>query len=132
MTKTTINIIIANLKKARLVTKATPWLVEGIGDKAYDVRYVGITPPPDWADILPAGNNLLIKFVKDTVSTKMEFYLANKPPFLKITQVFLSESDTWEKLFGAFKQRLRRDKDACIHHTDNVGNWYAKIRTQLK
>lgn len=57
MNKAFVDSLIQNMKKADIVTKAAPWMVEGIAEKQMNVRYVGIRPFADWQDIIPVENN---------------------------------------------------------------------------
>lgn len=132
MTKAIVDTLISNMKKAGIVTKAAPWMVEGMGEKQMNVRYVGIKPTDDWLNILSGENNLLIKFIMDRNSSYFEFYLANKPPFLRITSKSFSSEDKWETLLGEIKRRLHKDKTDYLKHMDSVGNWYVMIEKQLK
>ena len=132
MSKTFVDGMIRNMKMANIVTKATPWLVEGMGDKTMNVRYVGITLKDDWTDIFPPPNNFLIKFIIDRSSARIEYYLANKPPFFRIQSVRFTDSDKWEVLLGELKRRLKKDKVEFQNHMDKVGNLYAMIKPELK
>src|SRR5258708_4867574 len=100
MNKTFVNSLIQNMKKAAIITKASSWTVEGIGEKAMHVRYVGIKPFNDWRDIIPEHNNLLIKFVIDKQTSYFELYLANQPPFIRIIRRNFSAGDKWEPMLG--------------------------------
>lgn len=132
MNKTFVNTLIQNMKKADIITKASPWTIEGIGEKAMNVRYVGIKPFADWQDIIPAENNLLIKFVIDKHSSYFELYLANKPPFIRIARRTFSAHDKWETMLGEIKRRLNNDKTEFLHHKDKVGNMYGLLQKGLK
>lgn len=132
MSKGFVDQLIHNLKLADMVTKASPWMVEGIRDAQMNTRYVGIKLKDDWLEIFPAGNNLLIKFVVDRNSAQMEFYLANKPPFSRITTKRFTDSDKWETLLGDFKRRLKKEKLEYLNHTESVGNLYSSLKPQLK
>lgn len=131
MTKATVDTLIQNMKRAGIVTKATPWVFEGVGDKQMSVRYVGLALDPEWQEIMSAKNNLLLKFVIDKTTARLEFYLANKPPFIKITSNQFTSTDKWELLLGDLKRRLRKDKTAVQNHTDAVGNLYALLKPHL-
>lgn len=120
------------MKLADVLAKAAPWMVEGINDQEKNVRYVGIKLKDDWLDIIPAGNNLLLKYVIDRNSSYVEFYLANKPPFVRILKRSFTENDKWEILLGDFKRRLKKDKSDFINHTEKVGSLYALIKPSLK
>jgi hypothetical protein len=132
MQKTPINTLIKNMQSAGIVTKATPWVNEGIGEKAMEVRYVGIRVGSDWEEIMSQSNNLLLKFVRDSKIAYLEFYLANTPPFLKLNTIRLNETDKWEWFLGELKRKLKKDKDAYIHHEQTVGNLYEKMKPFLK
>ena len=132
MNKAVVDTLIQNMKKAEIVNKASPWMVEGIGEKQMNVRYVGIRSFADWEEIIPASNNLLIKFIIDRNSSSFEFYLANKPPFIRITRRTFTASDKWETMLGEIKRRLNADKSDFLQHRDKVGNWYATISKDLK
>jgi hypothetical protein len=132
MNKTFVNTLIQNMKKADIITKASPWVIEGVGDKGMNVRYVGIKPFDDWRDIIPAENNLLIKFVIDKQSSYFELFLANKPPFIWIIRRNFSEGDKWEPMLGEIKRRLHNDKTEFLQHKDKVGNLYGMIVKGIK
>src|SRR5579883_2077188 len=110
MNKTFVNTLIQNMKKAEIVTKASPWVFEGMGEKQMSMRYVGIKPFNDWLDIIPKENNLLLKFVFDKKESYLELYLANKSPFTRITRKHFGDSDKWETMLGEIKRRLSADK----------------------
>ncbi len=120
------------MKHAGVVTKATPWMVEGFGEKQLNTRYVGFAIKDDWQEIMSANNNLLIKFIVGRDDAYMEFYIANKPPFLKITQTRFTTLDKWEILLGELKRRLKKDKAAVLSHNEAVGNLYKLIEPNLK
>ncbi|HEX8965399.1 MAG TPA: hypothetical protein VF820_03145 [Patescibacteria group bacterium] len=132
MTKAFVDSLISNMKQAGVVTKATPWMVEGFGDKQLNTRYVGFAIKNDWLEIMSAQNNLLIKFIVGRNDAYMEFYLANKPPFLKITQTRFTTMDKWEILLGELKRRLKKDKTDALSHRETVGNLYKLIEPLLK
>ncbi len=131
MTKKFVDQFIQNMKRAGMVTKASPWLVEGIGNQHMNVRYVGVTIKDDWIEILSPNNNLLVKFIIDKNNAFLEFYLANKAPFLKFMHVPFQESNKWEKVFGEIKRVLKRDKNDFLNHRDMLGNLYTKIKSSL-
>lgn len=132
MSKDFIDQMIHKLRLADMVAKAAPWMVEGIRDQQKNVRYVGIKIKDDWADIFGEKDNLLLKFIIDRNSAYIEFYLANKPPFLRILTKSFGDNDKWEVLLGEFKRRLKKDKNDFVNHQENVGNLYALIKPQLK
>lgn len=132
MSKSFVDHLIHNMKLADMVTKASPWMVEGRGDASMNVRFVGIKLKDDWLEILPLGNNLMIKFVIDRNTAMMEFYLANKPPFFRIFTKRFTDADKWETLLGDMKRKLKRDKGEYQNHTDSVGNLYASLKPHLK
>ncbi len=132
MSKDFVDRLIHNMKLADMVAKAAPWMVEGINDQQKNVRYVGIKLKDDWLDIFPAGNNFLLKFVIDRSSAYMEFYLANKPPFLQILTKRFSEQEKWETLLGEFKRKMKKDKIDYTNHKDIAGNLYALVKPHLK
>ena len=132
MSKGFVDELIHNMKLADMISKAAPWMVEGFGDKQMNVRFVGIKLKQDWLDIFPPGNNLLLKFIIDRSSARIEFYLANKPPFLRIATTRFSDSDKWEPLLGEFKRKLKKDKTDYLNHTEKVANLYAIIKPHLK
>lgn len=132
MTKTFIDELIRNMKKADYVTKASPWSFEGFGEKGKNVRYIGLKLKEDWLEIFSGNDNLLLKFISDRNSAFAEFYLANKPPFIRIISIHISESEKWETLLGEFKRRMKKDKNEFLHHTDSIDNLYAKIKNNLK
>ena len=132
MSKAFVDSMIHHMKLAGMVTKAAPWMVEGIRDTEKNVRYVGITLKEDWLDIFPAGNNLLIKFVIDRNTASMEFYIANKPPFFRFSTKRFTDADKWEILLGELKRKLKKDKTDYLNHTDGIGNLYTLIKPHLK
>ncbi len=131
MTKAVVDQLVANMKKAGIVTKATPWMVEGMGERQMHVRYVGIHPT-DWRDIFSEQNNLLIKFIIDRTSSYFEFYLANKPPFLRIITRNFSDGEKWEVFLGEIKRRLHKDKADVLTHNEKIGNLYVLLQSYLK
>ena len=132
MTKSFVDSMIHNLKLAHMVAKASPWTMEGFGDKQMNVRYVGIKIIDDWGDIFSKKNNLLLKFIIDRKSARIEFYLANKPPFLKFYTTYFSNTDKWETLLGEVKRKLKKDKFDVINHKDSIGNLYSLLTPHLK
>lgn len=145
MSKQFVDEMIQHMKLAGIVTKASPWMVEGLDDRRekfaslrgagntqMNVRYVGIKLADDWQEIISATNNLLVKFVIDRNTASLEFYIANKPPFFKFTVRQFTDSDKWELLLGEVKRRLKKDKKDVLNHTEGVGNLYAKIQPYLK
>jgi hypothetical protein len=132
MTKTFVDQLIKNMKSAGIVTKATPWLVEGFGEKQMNVRYIGIQLNTDWQEVFSAENNLLLKFVIDKQQASLEYYLANKPPFVKIITHTFSSADKWETLLGELKRRLKKDKADFLSHRDDITNVFARLKPHLK
>lgn len=132
MSKKTIDSLIRNMQKSGLVTKAAPWMVEGVGERELSVRYVGLRVDEDWNDVMSSHNNLLIKFLVDKKSGWIEYYLANKPPFLKIMTANLTDADKWETLLGELKRRLRKDKEEYDTDKEKVSNIYRKIKDHIK
>jgi hypothetical protein len=132
MSKAFVDNFIHNLKLAGMVAKAAPWMVEGIREQEMNVRYVGLNLVDDWLEIFPAGNNLMLKFIIDRNSARLEFYLANKPPFFRITSRNFTDQDKWETLLGDFKRRIKNDKSDVVNHTERVGNLYEALTPHLK
>lgn len=132
MSKSFVDQLIHNLKLADMVTKASPWMVEGVRDGQMNVRFVGIKLKDDWLDIFPIGNNIMLKFVIDRNSAFMEVYLANKPPFFRIISRRFTDHDKWEILLGDLKRRLKKDKIEHMNHTESVGNLYSLLKPHLK
>lgn len=132
MTKGFVDSLIQNMKKAEIVTKATPWMVEGVGDKQMHVRFVGIKPYDEWIDIFSEKNNLLLKFIIDRSSSYFELYLANKPPFTKVITRNFTENEKWEAMLGDSRRRLRKDKADFLAHVSSVGNIYERIQKEIK
>lgn len=132
MSKNFVDQMISHMKLAGIVAKAAPWMVEGIREQEMNVRYVGIHPKDDWLDIFPIGNNLMLKFIIDRNSARIEFYLANKPPFYKITTKHFTDHDKWETILGGFKLHLKKDKADVINHNEGIGNLYAALKPHLK
>ena len=132
MSKQFVDEMIHNMKLAGIVSKAAPWMVEGIRDSQMNVRYVGIKLADDWLDIFSPSNNLLIKFVIDRSHANLEFYIANKPPFFRFISRKFSEQDKWETLLGEVKRKLKKDKSDVINHNESIGNLYSQIKSYLK
>ena len=132
MSKSFVDTLVSNMKKAGIVTKATSWMVEGVGEKQMNVRYVGIKPFAEWTDIISAQNNLLVKFITDRKQSYFELFLANKPPFVWITRKNFTDADKWELLLGDIKRRLNKDKEEYIHHQEKTGNLYLVLLPHLK
>lgn len=120
------------MQKAGIVTKSSDWFVEGFKEKQLLIKYVGIKPNEDWQDIISQSNNLMLKIILDKDSAYTEFYLANKPPFIKLAGTKLTQSSKWETLLGELKRKLRKDKEEYQHHTQQVGNMYELIKDSLK
>ena len=132
MSKAFVDDLIHSMKLADFVSKVTPWSVEGFGDKAFNVRYLGIKLTPEWREIFSDKNNLLLKFVVDRTTSRVELYLANKPPFVKIISRDFNDGDKWEIILGEIKKRLRRDKIDAINHNAKINNLYERIQKDLK
>lgn len=132
MTKAFVDTLIRNMKQAGFISKTLPWMVEGFGEKQLNTRYIGFVIKDDWIDIMPNNNNLLIKFIIGRNDAYMEFYLANKPPFIKITQTSFTISDKWEILLGELKRRLKKDKTDAQHHMETIENLYKRIESDIK
>lgn len=132
MSKNFVDSMIHNMKLAGIVAKAAPWMVEGIREQEMNVRYVGLHLKDDWLDIFPPGNNLMMKFIVDRNTAKIEFYLANKPPFFRITTKHFTEHDKWETLLGSLKQKLKKDKLDVQTHNEGVDNLFVSIKLHLK
>lgn len=132
MSKNFVDQMIHHMKLADMVAKAAPWMVEGIHEQQMNVRYVGLKLKDDWLEIFPAGNNLMMKFIIDRNSARIEFYLANKPPFYRFSTKHFTEHDKWETLLGGLKQKLKKDKADVINHKEEVGNLYAELKPHLK
>lgn len=132
MTKSFVDTLIQNMKKADIVTKSAPWMVEGFGEKEMHVRFVGIKPYGEWKDLFSEKNNLLLKFIVDRKHSYFEFYLANKPPFTKIITRDFTDGDKWEVMLGEIKRRLTKDKAEVVNHTSSMGNIYERIQKDLK
>lgn len=132
MPKKDIDHLIANMKKGGVVTKVAPWMDEFTLNKNLEVRYVGIKMPQDWEEIMSPANNLLLKFTHTRGDSRVEFLLANKPPFFKFWTQKLTENVKWEYLIGEMKNRLKKDKEEFVHHKDKAGNIYKEIAKFLK
>lgn len=132
MNKAVVDQLISNMKKGEIVTKASPWMVEGMGEKQMNVRYVGIRATHDWDNIFSENDNLLLKFIIDRSSASFEFYLANKPPFVRIVTKYFSEHDKWEALLGEIRRKLHKDFQDYKNDTAEIGNWYTLVKPYLK
>lgn len=132
MTKAVVDHLIANMKKAGIVTKAAPWMVEGMGEKEMNVRYVGIRATDDWDSIFSEKDNLLLKFIIDRNTASFEFYVANKPPFTRVVTKYFSEHDKWEILLGEIRRKLNKDYQEYKDNAVSAGNWYTLIKPHIK
>jgi hypothetical protein len=137
MSKAVVDELVRNMKAAEIVSKVSPWMVEGktVGegaDKQVNVRFVGLVLKDEWLDIFSVKDNILLKFITDRSSSAVEFYLANATPFVKIITRNFSDGDKWETVLGEVKRRLKRDKQEVVNHTEQVGNIYARVRKYLK
>ncbi len=132
MTKAYVDELIQNMKRAGIVTKTTPWMVEGFGEKQMNIRYAGIKITQEWLEIFSEKNNLLLKFIIDRNSAALEFYLANKPPFIRIDTTSFSIHDKWEILLGELRRKLKKDKIEFTNHTEKLGNFYIRIKPHVK
>lgn len=132
MNKLFVDEMVGNMKKAGIVTKATPWMVEGMGEKEMNVRYVGIRPFGEWLDIFSDRNNILLKIIISRSESSIDFFLANKPPFVFITKKRFTTDDKWETVLGNVKRRLSKDKEDAMHHKEKVGNLFDLVKPHLK
>lgn len=142
MNKRSVDALLSHMKAGGVDIKAMPWAIEGfttttkfgekVDDKVRNVRYVGFKPYGDWTEILSANNNLMLKFIIGRSEAKVEFYIANKAPFLRFYWTPFTDSVKWEVLLGTVKTKLKHDKEAVIHHKETTGNLYALIKPQLK
>lgn len=132
MTKTDINTFIKHMQKAEQVSKVTPWMVEGIGDVQADVRYIGMKLDLEWQEVFSKENNILLKFVLIKKLAKVEVYLANTPPFFRITTLPFNKETKWETVFGELRRKLKKAKVEYQQHTDSVDNIFRKLSSQLK
>lgn len=132
MTRAFVDELIRNMKKAGIVEKVLPWMVEGFEDKQMNVRYVGIKIKEDWLEVFSPGDNLLLKFVVGRNYGNLEYFLANNAPFVKITRSALSENGKWETMLGEFKRRLKKDKTEFINHKSKAGNLFEFIKPFLR
>lgn len=132
MTKAVVDDMVRGMKLADIVAKATPWSFEGYGDAQKSVRYVGLSLRDEWMDVFSQADNLLLKFVIDRNSAFLDYYLANKPPFVRIYSTRFSPQDKWETLLGELRRKLKKDKEEYLHHRDSVDNLYKKIKDYLK
>lgn len=132
MSKDAVDKLIHNMKLGGVTGKILPWMVEGVGEKAMNVRYVGLVLTDDWLEIFSSADNVLLKFVIDRTDAFLEWYIANKPPFFRFSSQRFSDGDKWENLLGEMKRRLKHDKEAAIRHTEDVGNLYARIKSLLR
>lgn len=132
MNKAFVDSVISNIKKADIVTKVSPWMVEGMGDKGMNVRYVGLKVDREWNKVFSIQNNILLKFVIDRTTARVELYIANKPPFFRILSKHFIEGDKWETILGDMRSRLKKDKTDYLAHTSKVGNLYVEMRPHLR
>lgn len=132
MNKLFVDEMIANMKKSGIITKTAPWMVEGMGEKEMNVRYVGIRPGGEWLSIFPQNNNILLKFVISRSESSIDFFIANKPPFVFFTKKRFTNTDKWENILGDIKRRLTKDKEDVIRHQEKVGNMYIVLKPHIK
>jgi len=132
MNKAFVDSVISNIRKANLVTKVSPWMVEGMGEKAMNVRYVGLKVNNEWNEVFSKANNVLLKFVIDRTTARLELYIANTPPFFLVLSKNFTENDKWESLLGDMRSRLKKDKADYLNHTSKVGNLYVIMKPHLR
>ncbi len=120
------------MQKAKVVTKASDWFMEGLGDEAVAAKYVGLKLDGSWVDIFSLANNVMCKFVLQKTNGFVEFYLANKPPFIRLAVMKLSDSSKWEVLVGELKHQLKAEKLAEQHHVGKINSSFSKIKPHLK
>lgn len=132
MTKTDVNNLIKNMTKAGIVSKASSWTMEAVDHLEYHIRYVGIKVADDWDEIFSTQNNLLIKFSVNKKSSKAELFLANLPPFVKITNLKLSPTIKWEVMLGEVKNRLKKDKADFLKSCYKIDNLYVKLKKDIR
>mgnify|MGYP001317735477 CR=1 FL=1 len=132
MTKPNLDKLVANMKKAGIVTKATPWLKEEYKNQACDARYIGIKIDETWPEFLSGKDQFLIKFVHTRSESIFQLFLANKSPFIFITQTEINPQDKWEYMLGKCKNKLNRDYTEAIKGNPGITNVYEKIKIHLK
>jgi hypothetical protein len=120
------------MKKAGVITRASEWTNEGTFESESLVKYVGIRLDESWTDIFDLQNNILIQFTLKKSTAYLDFYLANTPPFYKITSVTLKDSDKWEVLIGTLRNQLKKDKLDAQHHQGKIDNLYQSLKKYLK
>ncbi len=120
------------MQKAAIVTKASDWFMEGIGDATTTAKYVGLKLDDSWSEIFSLSNNVMCKFVLLKTQGHVEFYLANKPPFVMISVAKLSDASKWETVFGELKRQLKAEKLALQHHKGKINSSFSKIKPYLK
>lgn len=120
------------MTKAGIITKASSWTMEAVGSTEYHIRYLGLRIFEGWEEIFSLSNNLLIKFSVSRTSSKAELFLANKPPFIKISSLKFTPNTKWEVMLGEIKMKLKKDKADALKHTDKIDNLYMLIKPYLK
>lgn len=129
MSKLEIDKQIRLLKTKSLVQKVLPWTEEGGGQDEFFVRYVGLSIPQDLQSIISQANHLLVRFKTNRKYTIAEVYLANTPPFTKITDIFIKKDTDW---FEKFKKDLKQDHQDYTKGQTKLNNLYQKIKNHLK
>lgn len=132
MNKAFVDTMISNMKQGGIVAKPSFWMVEALGERSVNVRYVGLKLTEDWAEVFSIKNNVLLKFVIDRTTARLEIYLANTPPFFRILTKNFSENDKWETLLGEVRRQLKKDKADYLDHKTKVGNLYALMKPHLR
>lgn len=132
MTKTQINAMISDLKKAGLALNITPWLFQERGQEKVEIRHVGLKLDTTWTEVLSVSNLVLLSFIYSKRLQTLEVFLANSTPFVMIKSFKLTGHEKVEVLLGDLRHQLKVDKQAFQHHKDQVGNLYKKIVQTVK
>lgn len=132
MKKSDINTLITHLNKANLTTKVSPWFFEERQGEKVEMRYVGLKLDQEWLQIFSLNNLILLAFSYTKKFQNLDVFLANSTPFIRLISFQLDESSKVESLLGDLRRILKADKQAVLHHKDQVGNVYKKIESKLK
>lgn len=132
MTKAKIDQLIKYLQAKKLLGQIGKWQMEALEDSEYHVRYVGVTLPADWQNIISTKNNFLLKFLVNRQKATLEYYLANKSPFILFWQIGIKPETDWKDILGPLKQKLNKDKKEFIANEVKIDNLFVKIKSQLK
>ncbi len=130
--KSQINTLVTHLTKAGLTTKVSSWFFEERGDAKVEVRYVGLKLGEEWAEVFSQKNLLLLAFVYSTKRQELQVFFANATPFVLLKSLPIESEMKVEAVLGDLRRELKSDKQAFLHHKDQIGNMYKKLVNHLK